>query len=582
MNRNTLWARVLIDELVRAGVRHACIAPGSRSTPLTLAAAEHPALTCSVHLDERSAAFFALGIALASERPPALICTSGTAAANFFPAIIEARQSRVPLIVLTADRPHELRDSGANQTIVQPGLYGSYPLWSVDVALPEATPSPLLLRYLRTVANRAVAISCGTPKGVVHLNLPFRKPLEPTPVATDVTALPPEAEARLGPFSAITPLRPAPPEAAQLAQLAELLRQHPQGIIVCGPNLRLAGFAEAVAQLAVACGYPILADPLSGVRFSGHPAVIGGYDTILSAHPEALGGATLALRFGELPTSQALSAALTRLETVIHIAGDGIWSDDSHRLSAQLCCDPIALCRGLAARLPPASGNYLAYWQRLEAASWQLVEQALAAQPFFDGAAVYQLLSQLPPESTLLLGNSLPVRHADQFGRPQPKRYLVRGNRGASGIDGNVSTALGLGYARPEAPLVALLGDLTFYHDMNGLLAAKLLALKPLIVLLNNGGGGIFARLPVRATPHFRRYFLTPHQLDFAHSAALYDLAHRRLSDRGALAEALAEALVAPQGSLIEVMSEAEHDLAQRQALLAAVREGLTPLIATP
>lgn len=574
MNRNTLWATILLDELARSGVRHVCIAPGSRSTALTLAAAKHPALECTVHLDERSAAFFALGLAVATARPPVLICTSGTAAANFFPAIIEARQSRIPLIVLTSDRPHELRYSGANQTIDQLELYGKYPLWSVDIALPEQTPSALAIRNLRTLANRAVAISTGLPQGVVHLNAPFRKPLEPTPVTGDLLEAPPAAQARAGAFSRISPVRPAPPEPTVVAHWAHELAQAPNGVIICGPNMRSAS-KNAITHLAEAFGYPILADPLSGVRFCDHPTVIGSYDSILSALPDALDSCTLVLRFGDVPTSQALGAALTRLrpERYLHVSSDGVWSDDSHLLSDQLTCDPVQFCELLTRQLSVRHSDYLATWQKLEALTWQQTAAHFDQQPFFDAVAVYDTLQQLPPQSTVLLGNSLPVRHADQFGRPRPGDYVIHGNRGASGIDGNISTALGLGYAQRDRPLIAILGDITFYHDMNGLLACKLLELTPTIVLLNNGGGGIFERLPVSAfEPHFTPYFVTPHQLDFTHSAALYGLAHRRVTTRTDLQQALACSLSAAQGSLIEVVTDAKADLQQRQGLLAALR----------
>jgi 2-succinyl-5-enolpyruvyl-6-hydroxy-3-cyclohexene-1-carboxylate synthase len=578
MNRNTLWAQILLDELARAGVRHICIAPGSRSTALTLAAAEHPNLECTVHLDERSAAFFALGLAVATQRPVVLICTSGSAAANFFPAIIEARQSRIPLIVLTSDRPHELRYSGANQTIDQLELYGKYALWSVDVALPEQAPSALSLRNLRTLANRAVAVSNGLPKGVVHLNVPFRKPLEPTPVPGDQVTVPDAAQARVGALTRIVPVHAPAPGVATLNRLAQLIADHPKGVIICGPNLHSPALVQAITSLAATCGYPVLADPLSNLRFTGHPAVIGSYDSVLTALPDALKGCTLALRFGDVPTSQALNTALTQLQLqhYLHITSDGIWTDDSHLLSDQLTCDPVQFCELLTQHISVNTRDYLGYWQGLEALTWQHTADHFDTQPFFDAIAVYDTLNNLPKDCTVLFGNSLPVRHADQFGRPQAGQVFIHGNRGASGIDGNISTALGMGYARYDYPLIAILGDITFYHDMNGLLASKLLELKPIIILLNNGGGGIFERLPVRNfEPHFTPYFLTPHNLDFAHSAALYGLAHTRVTTRNDFQAAFNHSVGSGQASLIEVMTDAKTDLHQRQRFITSLRDAL-------
>lgn len=578
MNRNTLWAQTLLDELARSGVRHICIAPGSRSTALTLAAAEHPELDCTVHLDERSAAFFALGLAVATQQPVVLICTSGSAAANFFPAIIEAHQSRIPLIVLTSDRPHELRYSGANQTIDQLEIYGKFALWSVDVALPEQTPSALSLRNLRTLANRAVAVSNGLPKGVVHLNLPFRKPLEPTHVPDNQVIVPKAAQARAGAFTHIVPVHAPAPEAATINRLAQQIADHPNGVIICGPNLHSPDLAQAITNLAAACSYPVLADPLSNVRFAGHPAVIGSYDNVLTALPDTLKDCTLALRFGDVPTSQALNTALTQLqlEHYLHISSDGIWTDDNHLLSKQLTCDPIQFCDLLTSTIRVNARDYLGYWQGLEALTWQYTAKHFDTQPFFDAIAVHDTFNHLPQDCTVLLGNSLPVRHADQFGRPQAGQVFIHGNRGASGIDGNISTALGLGYARRDHPLIAILGDITFYHDMNGLLASKLLDLKPIIILLNNGGGGIFERLPVRTfEPHFTPYFLTPHNLDFAHCAALYELAHTQVTTRNDFQTAFKHSARSGQASLIEVMTNAKMDLHQRQNFVTRLRDVL-------
>src|SRR5690606_32338455 len=277
-NPATVWAGAVAEALAGAGVQHVCLAPGSRSTPLVLAFAAHPVLRIWRHLDERSAAYFALGIGRATNRPAALLATSGTATANFFPAVVEARMAGVPLLVITADRPPELRHSGANQTIDQVKLYGDQVLWFADIALPEAEPPAVVRRYLRSTAARALAVANGLPKGPVHLNLPFRKPFEPTGHAGE------RPGTETTPFIERGLLQPTP---AQVSALADLLAAHPRGLIVCGPRCPAGDFPAAVAALSQQTGYPILADALSGVRFGpwvDEAVVCGGGESSLRRH----------------------------------------------------------------------------------------------------------------------------------------------------------------------------------------------------------------------------------------------------------------------------------------------------------
>ncbi len=576
-NRNTLWAAVFVDEMARAGLRAVCFAPGSRHTPLVLAFARHEAITVYPHLDERSAAFFALGLALADGEPVALVSTSGTAGANFFPAIIEAHQSRVPLIVLTADRPHELRHSGANQTIDQVKLYGDYALWAVDAALPEADPPPAALRNLRTLAARAMAVAGGPRRGVVHINFPFRKPLEPTPVPGDVTTVPAEARAREdgAPYTRFSAgsLRP---DRQAVDRLAGQIMAHERGLIVCGPRCPGEPFPELARTLARVVGYPLLADPLSGVRFGGEDT-LGGYDSFLGRTEGPADRPEVVIRFGNVPTSKALNAYLDRaaLSHYVHVSGDGVWADDSHRISDFVHADEKLLCRELLAReCPERSSDWRGRFQALEAATWQAMDSVLADKPYFDGAVLADVVELIPPESTLFVGNSLPVRHLDQFGRPGGKRIHAFANRGASGIDGNTSAALGAGAAHPERPLVLVTGDITFYHDMNGLLAVQRCDIPITIVLLNNDGGGIFYRLPIRDhDPEFTDYFVAPHGLDFSHAARLYGLDYVRADDRESFRQAFRERVGGRTSCIIEVHTDARQDAQRREAALAAVNE---------
>jgi 2-succinyl-5-enolpyruvyl-6-hydroxy-3-cyclohexene-1-carboxylate synthase len=579
-NRNTLWANIFVDELARSGLKAVCIAPGSRSTPLTIAFARHGGIKIYTHLDERSAGFFALGLALASDEPVALLCTSGTAAANFFPAIIEAHMSRVPLIVITADRPPELRHSGSNQTIDQVKMYGDQVLWSVDVGLPEANPPAIAIRNLRTLAARAYAKSNGIRKGVVHLNMPFRKPLEPVEVEGDTVEVPAGAEARnsVYPYSrpAYSLIRPANTHLGysdEAIWLRNLVYDHDRGVIICGGGLpETAGFG--IHPAAEAIGYPILAESYSHVRHfhQGH----GAYDFYahIAPPPEVI------LRFGNVPISKALNdfIASSHPKVLLHISPDGEWSDDSH-LATHFYPVQSSYLTGALETMERRETTISKQYNLLESTSWKVIDNQIASTDYFDGAAVYDVVDLIPDESTLFVGNSLPVRLLDQFGKPQNKRIYVYANRGASGIDGNISTALGAGAARPDQPLVAIVGDITFYHDMNGLLAVQRNGVPVTIVLLNNNGGGIFHRLPIKNfEPEFTDLFVMPHGLEFEHAAKMYGLEYVRADDRESFQQAFSESVNNRLSRIIEVRTDVQHDLQRRQEIMDAVQARIKEL----
>jgi 2-succinyl-5-enolpyruvyl-6-hydroxy-3-cyclohexene-1-carboxylate synthase len=569
-NRNIIWSHVFADELARAGVRHAVIAPGSRSTPLAFAFYEVEDIRAHSLIDERSAGFFALGLARSTGMPVVLLCTSGSAAANFFPAIVEANESRIPLIVITADRPHELRHSGANQTIDQIKLYGNYALWSVDMPLPEREAPEVAIRAWRTTANRAVAIANGIRKGVVHLNMPFRKPLEPIPVLGD---FPTAQDARdlfqrgLGlPHTQIgygtLALNDEQAEAIAIA-----LDAHENGLIVLGTNCP-PDLADAAYQLGKRTGYPVLADSASGLRFM-KDSFLGGYDSFLAKRPSSWQTPQVILRFGDVPTSQVLNDYLNQasVKYVIRISESGVWADDSHRLShAYQANERFAIMQILRKTTGRNPSDWTRQWERAEAITWQTWASETNV---FDACYVSDALARLPDDSTLFVGNSLSVRHLDQFGAPNAKKIRVYASRGASGIDGNISTAFGLGFGRHDKPLAAIVGDVTLYHDMNGLLAAKRLNIPITLVVLNNNGGGIFYRLPVaQFDPTFTDLFVTPHGLDFQHSAALYGFDYVLAEGREAFQNAFSASITQGQTTLIEVRTDAQADLQARRHFL--------------
>ncbi len=578
-NANTLYANVFVDTLVAAGLKRVCFLPGSRHTPLILAFARHRgSIDISSHLDERSAAFFALGLATARNEAVALVCTSGSAAANFFPAIIEARQSRLPLLVLSADRPPELRHSGANQTIDQLKLYGDAVAWFVDAPLPAAHPTPLLLRNLRTLAARALH---KTAEGVVHINLPFRKPFEPDDDDTEIMTIARDKGS--------APTRIASAQRADLSALEDLLHNMTlpkKGIIYfghgsCRTSAEAGALTRWAARLSRGSGYPILAEYTSNMRNTGLSAdgayePLGAYESYLASDACDFKSIGALIRFGASPVSKAMGdlVAQANLERHIYCSRDGQWADDSHSITDLIHFDPSAAPMP-AAEDPSATAEtaFRDQLHRAEKIAWNVIGQELAAGAFFDGAAVYDVVDLMPADGLIFAGNSLPLRHLDQFGKPGERGILAFANRGASGIDGNISTALGIGAAHRDRPLAAIVGDITFYHDMNGLLAIRRCGLPVTIVLLNNGGGGIFHRLPIRQfEPTFSDYFITAHGLDFSHAARLYGLQYRRADDRQTFRRTFSEAVAGRGSTLIEVGTDARYDLKRREQNMATAR----------
>ena len=569
---------LFVDELVRGGLNAVCIAPGSRSTPLALAFFASNEITVYRHLDERSAAFFALGVALAREKPVALVCTSGTAAANFHPAIIEAQMSQVPLLILTADRPPELRHSGANQTIDQVKMFGDHVLWSVDVALPQSQAPILSQLNLRTLAARALACSNGLVKGPVHLNFPFRKPLEPVEMDRWPTAIGANTSQR--PYTQIE-RGILQPTAEQVARLKELISAHTRGLIICGPRCPAGDFPIAVTQLSTATGYPILADPLSGIRFGPQISttiVLGGYETFLQDTYASWPEPDLILRFGSVPTSKWLNNYLNHIDPSyhIHIQESGIWTDQGHMTSHFFQINALNLCHQLIPAISRSTDNkWQQHWLKTETSSWSAIGESLQ-DSIFDGSVVAALLDQLPPDTTLFVGNSLAIRHVDQFGYPQEKPLRLFANRGASGIDGNVSTGLGIA-AASNRPTVLLVGDITFYHDSNGLLALRQFGLdNATILLINNNGGGIFRRLPVaQIEPPFEELFLTPHDLDFAPLSAMYKLDYHLVQDLTSFRSVLDKTISTNSASIIEVRTASQEDDRIHRSIISQVKSRL-------
>ena len=565
--------RAFVDELVRCDVRDVCTSPGSRSTPLVLSLVREERLRATSHLDERSGAFFALGLAKATGRPVALACTSGTAAANYAPAVIEAYEARVPLLVLTADRPPELRELGAGQTIDQVKLYGSAAKWFFQVDDHPATPERV--RWLRQLACRACWTALDGRPGPVHLNFSLREPLvldEPLPAEE------PGGGGRAGGRPWVTrPRRTAALAPAVLDDLAGELERRPQAIVVAGRAERDPRLGAALAAFAERAGVPLLAEPTSGARRGA--AAIAHYDALL--RDPAWGAARrpeLVLRVGDLPTSKPLREWLHGLgPDTLQIAFDAenAWQDPAGATATILPADPRIALEALDERLPrrPRARGWLEEWTGPDRAAAAAIAGVLGARPDLSEPRVAAELGvRLPPEATLVVASSMPIRDVETFfpARAAPPRVLA--NRGANGIDGTVSTAFGVA-AAAQGPVVLLIGDVALLHDVGGLLAARRLGLPLAIVLLDNDGGGIFHFLPVAGEgAAFEEHVATPHGTDFSHAAALYGLEHERVAAPEPFRAALDRALRSQRASLIGVRTDREENVALHRELWEAVR----------
>jgi 2-succinyl-5-enolpyruvyl-6-hydroxy-3-cyclohexene-1-carboxylate synthase len=574
------YVATFVASLAAAGVRHAVIAPGSRNTPLTLALT-HPSSGIHpwLHLDERSAAYFALGIARQLGEPVAVLCTSGTAAANLLPAAVEARLSRVPLLLLTADRPPELRDAGAPQTIDQVALFGSHAKWAVDMPLPDGDPQ--LDRYASTTAARAAAVALESPAGPVHLNFPFREPLVDAATFVD----PPPALAGIPAAIEVTRGARLVPDRAEVEQLAAALAGR-RGIIVAGPE-SLGLPAVPLVALADALGWPLVADPLSGLRAGDHDLtrVVERADA-LAREPEftARAAPEVVLRFGAAPTSKPLNLWLASIEGLRHFIVDdaslataGLRDPDALP-GAIVRSDPALLCAALASALgahEPAPPDWCDLWLAANTAASDALDAAIAGldEPF-EGRAPVELAAALPAGATLVVGNSMPVRDVDSFLPKLDRPLRIVGTRGASGIDGVLSTAAGAA-AVSEGPVALLVGDLSFFHDQNGLWPVARHGLDLTVLLVNNDGGGIFEFLPQRdlVGDRFDPWWGTPHGLDFTHAVAQYDGRHALIE--GSAAAQLESALATPGLDVLELRTDRGRNLELHRAVFDRAREAV-------
>ena len=575
-NANTALASAFAEELARSGLRLAVVSPGSRSTPLAVALWRQPEIEVAVIVDERSAGFFALGAAQASGEPVALLCTSGTALVNYHPAVVEADESGVPLLVMSADRPPELRGIGAGQTIDQIKSFGASVRWFSEVGTHEADDSGLL--HYRSVACRALAKARGEVRpGPVHLNLPWREPLAPVQVQGAVTATDPLGLEGRGeqPLNAATRISQAPTDFL-LDEVAGHLRSARSGVIVAGrqldPDLR-----EPLARLAKATGFPILADPTSQLRCGPHDRsrVVASYDLLLRDERFAESMAPdLVLRFGEMPTSKPLRAWISSSDAdQLIVDATGGWNEPSNKAAAILRADPAALAVGWTERLSQEAQEAPAHWLEAEAAAQNALDAALADDDGITEPALHRALGAAHRDGDLVYtSSSMPIRDQEAFLASSTTDVSFLSNRGANGIDGLISS--GIGAARASGrPTTIVTGDLGLLHDLGGLAALREVSTPVRIVVIDNAGGGIFHFLPQEAAMpagEFEALLGTPRGVDPAKAAALFDLPHRRLASLADLPAALAAGT-----GLIEVRTDRGTNVEAHRALATRVAEAL-------
>jgi 2-succinyl-5-enolpyruvyl-6-hydroxy-3-cyclohexene-1-carboxylate synthase len=536
-NVNSAWGALTMEVLARLGVQTVVTSPGSRSTPLTVAAVRNPKLEALTLLDERSAGFFALGLAKRTHRPVALVCTSGSAVANYAPAVVEASMSGTPLLLLTADRPPELQDCQSGQTIDQLKFYGDNVRRFHQLALPELG----LVGYLRQTLVHAVAQSLQPVPGPVHLNVPFRDPLAPDPEAAPVCSSADLATAA----TVVTRLTEAVNTVNGFDTVAvERLMSHPKGIIVVGTEHPPCGdevFADAVVMLAHKLGWPVLADVLNPLRNHAgeNEALVTTYDAFLRDTPTAQSLApTAILQIGNLPTSKVLRQWLGDLDaSAFLLTRLSHNTDPLHRVATPLYGDAPAL----AAFLPhqKVDSAWAEQWQLVESTTRRQLDARLEAiEAPFEGKAAWLLAQYAPIGSQVFLANSMSVRYGEYFWKPGNRAISVFCNRGANGIDGTLSTAMGL--AHRSRPTILLTGDLAFLHDSNGLLAKQQMAGSLTVIVINNAGSGIFEHLPVAGQGEFfESHFATPQSVHLETLCAAHGVGYARIENWTQLKESV-------------------------------------------
>ncbi len=571
VNRNILWTNTFVEALVHAGIKHACVSPGSRSTPLTYALAVNRKIKSHVIVDERSSGFFALGLAKATHKPVILVCTSGTAVAELYPAVIEAYQSKVPLIVCTADRPQEARMIGANQTINQKNLFRNHICWFIDAGLPQAAESGL--KKIINIAQRAVIESSHHRLGPVHINFPFKEPFEPSSFTDQIEiGLTKFAKSKLK-VSQSKKVADRKVSEKILADISEKIYHHSRGIIVVGVDNYTKGFFSALSKLSQKIDFPIFADAASNMRFafSGKHNVLTNYDSYLRSEsfiknhqPDFI------IQFGRNLTSKALSNFISnsRCEKLL-VNQFGEWKNPKDKSTAVVAADPEKFCKDLFSQCKQ-NKNKRSEWTNdfltIEKSASKIKTKLFGQAQFpNETRIVYEVINSIPDGSNLMVSNSLPIRDLDLVVPMMKKNIIVFHNRGASGIDGITSTALGIAQSSMQRTYL-LTGDLAFYYDLNSLQTAKKYNIPLTIILINNNGGRIFEVLPISNYKNiFEEYFTAPHNLDFSKLVRAFGGNYREVKSWKVFKELLSAESTGRMFSVLELKTDPIKSLSLRR-----------------
>jgi 2-succinyl-5-enolpyruvyl-6-hydroxy-3-cyclohexene-1-carboxylate synthase len=578
VNKNFIWAKAFVNQLCDLGVRFACISPGSRSTLLTLAFAEQKKIKCFVHIDERVSGFFALGLAKASGFPVAIVTTSGTATAELYPAIIEAYQQRIPLIICTADRPPELLNTGANQTINQWNLYKNHIRWFKYIGLPQLSVKRII--NLQKIAVTAFETSLINNKGPVHLNFPFRKPLEPNSFTDEV-----DDEILMAVKNTITPEANinrnenlSKRETKQISRIADNIIGTEKGLIIVGPKENDPKFVSKIKQLSKITGYPILADGVSHLRFKTSVSdrnICCNYNSFLRSQKFKNNHQPgIILQFGRTVTSVFLQNFIEQFKPVRFIINEYGDLFGSSKASKIVKLNPVSFCENLIRVLTESKfirkHNWIKTFRKAETLAEEIKTSLLKKSNLKTEPKIFtELISIIPSNTKIMVGNSLPIRDFDYFIGKTNKNLKLFFNRGASGIDGVTSTALGI--ASIEKTTILITGDLSFLHDLNALLPAKKYSIPLIVILINNNGGGIFEMLPVSSSNKFKAYFKTPHNLNIAPMVKSFGLEHHLIKNEKDLKINLINSLQKKSLTVLEIKTDSNLSKKMREKYWAEV-----------
>ncbi len=574
INRNILWTETFANELYSLGVTYIALSPGSRNTPLTFAFANNKKFKTYINVDERSSGFFALGLAKASGTPVAVVCTSGTAAAELYPAIVEAFQQRVPLIICTADRPPELLNRGANQTINQKNMYSNHIRFFKDVGLPQT--DKINLTKLKEITREAVSTAIFVSRGPVHLNFPFRKPFEPLAFtdAVDKSLLDfDKSSSNIILKKNVSGFYPK--KKKYFNTILNYLVKNEKGLIIIGPDNYDRKFLINCQKLSRKLKYPILADGTSQIRFGSHKAgnIITNFDAFLRSEKFTKENIPdIILQFGRTITSKALDNFLGKINPPRFIINEyGDWFDPSNKATAAYACKPYLFCEIMnkkisSIRVKRESDKWLFTFKQAEITANKVKEDIIDKSKFPNECRVInEVLESIPDDCRIMLSNSMPVRDFDYFASHSQKKIVLFNNRGASGIDGITSTALGIAEAEKK-PTILITGDLAFYYDLNGLLAAKKYNIPLVVILLNNNGGGIFGILPISDYGEiFKKYFIVPHDLDFKYFVKAYNGNYINVKSWNGFRKSLVSAFKKSNFSVLEIKTNSSDSLKLRR-----------------